>query len=114
MWVSSHTDVAPAADFTSVAPCLPGLPAWRRVITWKIPTVYRKESRPGAERPVDERKPFGFPLIPSCYRHRFGGRLHAGRDYVCSATQTSLRVAIQISPNRIPEGEQTRRGAPGR
>src|SRR5207248_5880137 len=64
MWVSSHTDVAPAADFTSAAPCLPGLPAWRRVTTWKIPPVYRKESRPGAQRPVDERKPCGFPLIP--------------------------------------------------
>jgi len=29
----------------------------------QVRTVFRKESRPGAKRPVDEREPSGFPLI---------------------------------------------------
>src|SRR2546430_12247346 len=34
-----------------------------RVTTSTVQTVYRKESRPVAKRPADEREPYGFPLI---------------------------------------------------
>jgi hypothetical protein len=55
-----------AAGFTPAAICLPGLPVVVCGISFdKSQTLYRKESSPVAERPGDERKPFGFPLITS-------------------------------------------------
>src|SRR5207248_8821667 len=61
------TDIALAAGFTPAA-TMSVLPPRRRY-EWLfkyVPTVYRKESRPGAERPVDTSRTFGFPLISQC------------------------------------------------
>src|SRR5207245_8291964 len=40
------------------------------------------------------------------HRRRFGGRLHAGRDFALTVSQASHRLAAQTNPNRMPEGEQ--------
>ncbi len=63
------TDIALAAGFIPAATLSTGPP--NRGYEWllkQVPTVYRKESRPGAKRPADEREAFGFPLIPHNYR----------------------------------------------
>src|SRR2546421_846338 len=61
-FLSSHS-VALAAGLIPAATMPLSHPALPRVASKKIRTAYRKESRPVAKRPADERKPFGFPLI---------------------------------------------------
>src|SRR2546421_12543124 len=61
-FLSSHS-VALAAGSIPAATMPLSHPALPRVASKKIRTAYRKESRPVAKRPADERKPFGFPLI---------------------------------------------------
>src|SRR2546427_6443165 len=61
-WVH-FTSIALAAGFIPAATLSLMSPALLRVTTKKIRTAYRKESRPVAQRPADERKPSGFPLI---------------------------------------------------
>ncbi len=56
--------VALAAGFTPAALCPKRLPiVAMRDFFRQATTVYRRESRPVAKRPADEREPFGFPLI---------------------------------------------------
>src|SRR2546430_15160023 len=64
----------------------------------KVPTVYRKESRPVAKRPADEREPSGFPLI-----------LHAPEIRRRLPDRPRIRIAGGCCSPRCPPPNRLRR-----
>src|SRR5439155_23405014 len=60
----------------------------------KVPTVYRKESRPVAKRPADEREPSGFPLSYFTLPRSVGG---------CPIDPGSGSPAVAAPPAAIAE-----------